>query len=124
MKDARLYLVHILDCIERVQRYTARGADAFFADEMAQDATLRNLQTLAESCMRLPPALRERQVEINWRGIAGFRNAVVHEYLHMDLERIWDIIQRDIPPLAVVVSSELAVVEALSLQGQTEEETP
>lgn len=124
MKDARLYLVHILDCIERVERYTAHGADAFFADEMAQDATLRNLQLLAESCMRLSPAVRQRHAEINWRGIAGFRNAVVHEYLHMDLERVWDIIRRDVPSLATVIVSELATIEASLPPEEPEEGTP
>jgi uncharacterized protein with HEPN domain len=49
VKDDRLYLVHIQECIERIERYTADGKDAFFADERTQDAVLRNLQTLAES---------------------------------------------------------------------------
>jgi uncharacterized protein with HEPN domain len=111
MKDERLYLTHILACIERVQRYTARGSAAFFADEMAQDATLRNLQTLAESCTRLPSALRDGRPEIDWRGIGGFRNAVVHDYLHLELEQIWEIVERDLPPLAAVIADELVAAE-------------
>lgn len=30
---------------------------------------------------------------------AAFRNVLVHDYLGIDMERIWEIVQRDIPPL-------------------------
>ena len=120
MKDERLYLTHILECIERVRRYTAQGAEAFFADEMAQDATLRNLQILAESCTRLPQTLRDSRPEIDWRGIAGFRNAVVHDYLKIDLELVWKVIQRDLTPLAVVIADELTSADAGYSQGHEE----
>ena len=53
MKDDRLYLVHITECIERIERYAATGQDAFLSDSMIQDAILRNLHTLAESTQRL-----------------------------------------------------------------------
>ena len=45
MKDDRLYLIHISDCIERIKQYTTGGKDAFFGDAKTQDAVLRNLQT-------------------------------------------------------------------------------
>ena len=41
MKDDRLYLMHILECIERIQRYTAEGKDFFFVDTKTQDAVNR-----------------------------------------------------------------------------------
>lgn len=38
MKDDRLYLIHIKECIERVIMYTEEGKDVFFADIKTQDA--------------------------------------------------------------------------------------
>ena len=38
MKDDHLYVVHISECIERVEKYTADGEEAFFADAKTQDA--------------------------------------------------------------------------------------
>lgn len=108
MTDERLHLVHILDCIDRVRRYTAAGSEAYFSDEMVQDAVLRNLQILAESYTRLSPVLWERHPEIHWRGIAGFRNAIVHDYLGIDLEIVWRVIEVDLPPLAEVIGDERA----------------
>lgn len=80
MKDDRLYLMHILECIERIQRYTAEGKDFFFVDTKTQDAVNRNLQTLAESTQRISSSLREGHPEVEWRSISAFRNVVVHDY--------------------------------------------
>ena len=70
--------------------------------------------------MSSPKPIRcERRSDINWRGIAGFRNVIVHDYLDLDLEKIWAIIETDLPPLAVVIAEELARVDAaLRVQAQ------
>ena len=99
MKDDRLYLVHIRERIERIERYSASGRDAFMADTLIQDAILRNLQTLAESTQRLSPELKAQHAAVDWRSVAAFRNVVVHNYLGLDLAQIWDIVQKDLPEL-------------------------
>jgi len=99
MKDDRLYLIHITECIERIERYTAEGRDAFFADTMIQDAVLRNLHILSESTQRLSDTLKGKHPEVVWFSIAGFRNVIVHDYLGIDLGAIWDIVARDLPEL-------------------------
>jgi uncharacterized protein with HEPN domain len=58
VKDDRLYLVHIGECIARIEQFTSEGKDAFMADAKTQDAVLRNLQTLAESTQRLSETQR------------------------------------------------------------------
>ena len=88
MKDERVYLEHILECIERVERYTEGERERFMADTQVQDAVLRNLQTLAESTQRLPEALKQAHPDLDWRAIAGFRHILVHDYLGVDLQRV------------------------------------
>ena len=58
MKDDRLYLIHIQECIERIERYAEGGRGVFFADTKTQDAVVRNLQTLAESTRRVSDSLK------------------------------------------------------------------
>jgi len=99
MKDDRLYLTHIQECISRIEQYAADGREAFFADTKTQDAVLRNLQTLSESIQRLSDTLKAKHPEVDWRSIAAFRNVVVHDYLGIDLKRIWDIVAQDVPDL-------------------------
>lgn len=99
MKDAKVYLHHILECIGRIEEDTRKGRDAFFASHTLQDAVLRNVQTLSESAQRLPQQVKDAHPEVEWKDIAAFRNVLVHNYLGIDLEMIWDIVQRDIPRL-------------------------
>jgi uncharacterized protein with HEPN domain len=53
VKDDRLYIHHVLDCVRRIDQYCQNGEAAFRESELIQDAVLRNLQTLAESTQRI-----------------------------------------------------------------------
>ena len=74
MKDDRPYLEHILECIESIVEYTSIGRDQFLASRMAQDATLRQLQVMAESTQRISADLKDQYPEVDWRALSGFRN--------------------------------------------------
>jgi uncharacterized protein with HEPN domain len=99
VKDDRLYLIHVHESIARIEEYTEEGREAFFADTRTQDAVLRNLQTLAESTQRLSADLKAARPEVDWRGISGLRNILVHDYLGINLVRVWEIVERDLPVL-------------------------
>jgi len=111
MKEDRLYLVHISECIERIRHYTVEGRDAFFADTKTQDAVLRNLHTLCESTQRLSEVLKNKHPEVDWRSIAGFRNVIVHDYLGVDLQQVWSIVEHDLPELKDRIGVVLAELE-------------
>jgi len=115
MKDEKLYLIHMAECIQRIEEYTAEGRRAFFNDRKTQDAVLRNLQTLAESSQRIPPAWKTSRPEVDWAGLSAFRNVVVHDYLGIDLEEIWEIVEKDLPALKSKVE-ELARELGISLK--------
>jgi uncharacterized protein with HEPN domain len=55
------------------------------------------LHTLSESTQRISNELKKQHPDIDWRTIAAFRNVVVHDYLGVDLDRIWDIVEDDLP---------------------------
>lgn len=99
MKDDKLYLIHITECLERIEQFIAEGKEVFVRDLKTQDAVIRNLQVLAESSQRLSEALKTAHPEVNWRGLAGFRNILVHDYLGINLQRVWEIIEGDLPAL-------------------------
>lgn len=99
MKDDRVYLAHILDCIGKVEEYTKDGRDDFFSSSLKQDAVVRNLQIMAQSASRVSEGLRSAHPEIDWRGMRGFRNVVVHDYLNVDYDLVWGIVARSLPAL-------------------------
>src|ERR1051325_7295614 len=103
MRDDTIYLRHMLECIRRIEEHTAVGRMAFLASHTLQDATLRNLQTMTEATQRLSDAAKATQPHIPWQQIAAFRNVLVHNYLGIDLDQVWTVIERDVPPLKQAV---------------------
>ena len=99
MKNDIVFLYHIQECIGRIEENVADGKDRFLKSHTLQDAVIRNLQTMAESTQHLSDDLKAAHPEIEWHRIAAFRNVLVHDYLGIDVERIWEITQRDVPPL-------------------------
>ncbi|MCC6363748.1 MAG: DUF86 domain-containing protein [Bryobacterales bacterium] len=96
MKSERAYLEHILHCIDRINQDAYGGKEVVFASPTLQDAIVRNLQVMCESTQRLMESSKMRHPEVDWRGISGLRNVLVHSYFEVDLEAIWTIIQRDL----------------------------
>lgn len=95
----QLYIRHMLDCIERIERYTNADESRFKGSPLIQDAVMRNLQTLAESSQRLSEGLKCSAPEVPWRAIAGFRNVLVHGYLGADMEVVWQVVAKNLPLL-------------------------
>ena len=107
MKDDKLYKIHIWECIERIESYCQDiERDNFLATPLIQDAVLRNLQILSESTQRLSDKFKVEHKNIEWYKIAGLRNIIVHDYLGIDLDTVWNIIVNELTSLKHVVKDE------------------
>ena len=105
MKDNRVYLIHIRDCISRIKQYTVDGKEVFFQDIKTQDAVFRNLQVMCESVQKLPIDWKNAYPKIEWSNLAGFRNRLTHEYLSVDLDIIWNVIENYLPDLEKTIEA-------------------
>jgi uncharacterized protein with HEPN domain len=110
VKDDRVYLQYILRCISRIQEYAAGGRDQFFRTPLIQDGVLRNLQVLAESSQRLSEQVKAMRPEVDWAAVGGFRNVLVHDYLGVDLEQVYRVVERDVPQLKTACEAALAAL--------------
>jgi len=54
---------------------------------------------MTESVQKVSDALKQRHPDVPWREIASIRNVLVHDYIGLNLERIWEIIENRLPPL-------------------------
>jgi uncharacterized protein with HEPN domain len=105
-----LFLQDMLEAARKIIRYTgSRKVEDFVADEMAYDATLRNLEVLGEAAKAMPENVRQRYPEVDWRGIAGLRDILAHAYFTLDNATLWKIVRTD-------------VVQVLSLLERIEKE--
>ena len=104
MRDDSVYLNHIAECIRRLEENT-KSREEFMHSHTLQDAVLRNLQTMSEATQRLSESARTKHPEIEWSRIGAFRNVLVHNYLGIDLEIIWEITRKDVQELKRVITT-------------------
>ncbi|NJN20677.1 MAG: DUF86 domain-containing protein [Leptolyngbya sp. RL_3_1] len=95
----RLYLSNIYEAILKIENYTQGGRQAFMAIPIIQDAVIRNFEIIGEATKRLSDELRQENVDIHWRQMAGLRDVLIHDYMQVKLSRVWEIIEQALPTL-------------------------
>lgn len=107
MRGHRERLQDILEAIERVEKYAARGKAAFDQDELVQVWILHHLQVIGEAARSLSPEIMETLPEIPWSDIIGMRTVLVHHYFEIDSEIVWSVVEKDLAPLKERVRAQL-----------------
>ncbi|WP_071191310.1 DUF86 domain-containing protein [Trichormus sp. NMC-1] len=105
MKDERLYLSNIQECIERIEEYTKGGKEEFMQTKMIQDAVIRNFEIIGEATKRLSPELRSKYSDVPWQQMAGLRDVLIHDYLKVNLNLVWQIIEQNLSDLKTQVTA-------------------
>lgn len=111
MTGDRLYLTHILECVDRILDYTAGGYAKFRNDIMLQDAVIRNLEIIGEATKHLSAHVRDQHPDIPWRRIAGMRDVLIHDYMGVDIDEVWNVVEFHLGDLREAVQAALAKVE-------------
>lgn len=105
----RTRIQHILKSCSLISKFTS-GADftIFLKDEMMFSACVRHLEIIGEAANKLSDDLRNANSNLNWSGIIGMRNILIHKYFGVDEKVIWDIIQMDLPKFESKIKEILA----------------
>jgi uncharacterized protein with HEPN domain len=68
-------------------------------DHLIQDGVIRQLEIIGEASKRLSAEIKEKYLEIPWKDITGMRDKLIHDYFGVDLDAVWDTVEKDIPVL-------------------------
>ena len=99
-REWRFYVQDMIEFSEKVLSYTkGLDQDAFIADGLTYDATLRNLELIGEAATHIPSEVREAYPDIPWHAIVGTRNRLAHSYLSISNSVIWTVIRDATPKL-------------------------
>ena len=91
-RSPELLVSDILDSCQKILLYTAdMSFDDFSKDAKTIDAVIRNFEIIGEAANRLPDEFKDAHSDIDWHRIRGFRNRIVHDYMGIDYEIVWEI---------------------------------
>ena len=121
-KDPRVYLAHIMECLQKIETFTIDGQARFLRDPMVQDAVMRNFEIIGEAAKRLDNTYRQAHPQVPWRALAGLRDVLIHQYEGVDLRRVWAIVEKDLPLLKSSLSALLPPLDQLEKELAGEED--
>jgi len=100
-KDERtdgVYLLHIASAMQDVQEFLeGKDYSEFAQSKLLINAVVRSCEIMGEATKNLTEAFRAAHADIEWKGMAGFRDVLIHQYFGIDLENVWDVYANFIP---------------------------
>lgn len=107
--DDLVFVGHMAETAERaVAKLSGKSRSDFDDDENLRLALAHLLQIVGEAASRVSPQFRANQTAVPWRSIIGMRHKVVHDYLGLDYDIVWDTVADELPPLIESLRRSLA----------------
>ena len=98
-------LYDIQEALRRIKAYTHEMTyNVFLSDTRTQDAVIRNLEIIGEATKKLSVDLRDRHPNIPWKKMAGTRDRLIHDYIGVDIEIVWQIVIAELSDLALQIA--------------------
>jgi len=95
-----LYLGHMLDVsVQAVEKLRDKSREDFEADDNLRLALTHLIQMIGEAARRVDPESRQRYLQIPWSDVIGMRHKIVHDYLDVDFDVVWEVVTTDLPEL-------------------------
>jgi uncharacterized protein with HEPN domain len=90
----------IIDSMNKAMKFIeGMSYEQFTRDDKTVFAVLRALKIIGEAVKKIPEEIRVKYPEIPWKGMAGMRNKVIHEYFGVNLKYVWETVGKRIPEL-------------------------
>ncbi len=99
-KDVNIFILHILDNIEAIEKFTENfEVNSFIKDKKTAYATVRAIEIIGEAAKNVPQSFKKEHKDIEWKKIAGTRDKLIHEYFGINLKLCFKIVKEDMPDL-------------------------
>ncbi len=94
----KLFIQDIVEQINDIESFSKNiSKESLSKNKLRRNALARCLEIIGEAVKNIPTNIREKYPEIEWRKIAGLRDIIIHAYFDVDVDIVWEIINKDIP---------------------------
>ena len=99
MKD-KVILIKILKYIQEIEEFIdGYSEEQFKNDRKTINACVFNLSQIGELTSKISNETLENNSHIEWRGLKGLRNRIVHDYDGVNLNMVWEFLKIELPEL-------------------------
>ena len=93
------FLRHIQDCYFIISSTQNKSLQEITSDPVLSRAIVRNLEIIGEAAKNLDSEFTKKFPFVNWKNMAGMRDRLIHNYMEIDYEIVYDSVTNDIPEL-------------------------
>ena len=105
MRHERLYLNDIVEATDEIARFlVGMDANSFQHSDLLRSAVVHKFLVIGEAAARLSGELTDRNPQVPWAQIVGFRNILIHAYFGIDWDLVWETAKDRCPILRDQVS--------------------
>ena len=105
-RNDHIRLRHMLDAArEAISFVRGRSHDDLAKDRMLALSLVKSIEIIGEAASRISEDVRNEHQEVPWRNIVAMRNRLIHAYYDVDIDRVWDTVTADLPPLVEKLES-------------------
>ena len=95
-----VYVGHMLDMARKAaDKAHGLSREAYDADENLRLALIHLIQVIGEAARQVSREFSDQHPEIPWANVIGMRHKVVHDYLGVDEDIVWQVVIEDLPKL-------------------------
>jgi uncharacterized protein with HEPN domain len=109
LKADFIRLRHMLDAArEAVSFARNKNRSDLDSDRMLVLSIVKSVEIIGEAASTITKEFRDKHKEIPWANIIAMRNRLIHVYFDIDLDRVWDTVTDDLPPLIAALEKTIS----------------
>lgn len=99
-RDYQLFIKDIVAAMEHIEDFVGEMTlEEFKSDEKTSSAVIRKFEIIGEAVKHVPPKIRDKYKDVQWKSMAGMRDRLIHAYFGVDYDLVWSAIKTEIPNL-------------------------
>lgn len=76
---------------------------SFSCDKKSILSYTRSFEIIGEACKNIPDHFRNSHPQVDWKGFAGLRDIIIHQYFGIDYSAIWDTVKNEVPETYIAI---------------------